>query len=355
MARAARQVGLDVAVGTRVREHEARITSEGVRVIPLAIKRGSVGSLASLVALRNVARIIRSERPDILHCIGLPMSVLGGLAARITGVRKVILAPTGLGHLWLSSGLQVWILRTLVRLSVGRLLNSRNVHYVFENREDPGQFWLDPHDSRLTIVGGAGVDPEDFPMTPEPAYPPVKVAVVSRMVRAKGIAEAVEATQLAITKGANIELHLFGFPDVSNPGSFSSADLSEFSNLKGVRWDGWTEDISKVWQDHHIGMLLSYGEGLPRSLVEAAASGRPLITSNVVGCREVVRDGVEGFLVPKYDVAQAADRLVQLSNDAELRLRMGMAANERFRKEFTSQIVGNTMASLYMRLLKNDQ
>jgi glycosyltransferase involved in cell wall biosynthesis len=354
MARAARQAGLDVVVGTKIRNHEAQIAGEGLRVVPILTKRGSMGSLAALAAIKSIAEVIRSERPNIIHCIGLPMAVLGGLAARTMGAKRIILAPTGLGHLWISEQFHVRILRTLVRLFLGRLLRSSNVQYLFENKEDPAQFGIDHRDSRLTIVGGAGVDPEAFPVTPEPPSPPVKIAIVSRMLRAKGIAEAVEATKMALSRGANIELHLFGDPDPSNPSSFSPAELLEFSHLKGIHWHGRTEDTPKVWKEHHIAMLLSYREGLPKSLVEAAAAGRPIVTSDVVGCREVVRDGVEGFLVPTDNASRAADRLVQLADNPGLRQRMGMAANERFRREFTSEKVAETMTSLYLQLLRNN-
>jgi glycosyltransferase involved in cell wall biosynthesis len=174
------------------------------------------------------------------------------------------------------------------------------------------------------------------------------------MLRGKGIAEAVEATQIAIAKGADVELHLYGDPDPFNPGSLLTSELLAFSALRGIHWHGQIADITKVWREHHIGMLLSYREGLPKSLVEAAASGRPLITSDVAGCREVVRDGIEGFLITKRDVVQAADKVVLLAQNPDLRKRMGIAANERFRNKFTAEQLRKTMASLYLRLVENE-
>ncbi len=352
MARAARQSGLDVAVATRIRNHEAQITAEGFRAIPLEIDRGSLGSLPAAVAVRNIAKIIQSERPDIVHCIGLPMAVLGGLASRIMGVNKIVLAPTGLGHLWIFQDFSVRTLRMLVRLFVGRLLRSRSVYYLFENSEDVAEFGIQPQDSHLTIIGGVGVEAK-YPLSPEPPSPPVRVAVVSRMLRTKGIVESVEATQAAIAKGADVELHLFGIPDPSNPSSLTTAELLAFANLKNVYWHGFTEQIANVWDEHHIGMLMSYREGLPRSLVEAAACGRPIITSDVVGCREVVHDGVQGFLVPPHDIAQIAERLAQLAADKDLRVRMGHAAHSRFSLEFTAEKVAQTITSFYRRLFES--
>ena len=241
MARAARLSGFDVAVATRVQAHGARIADEGIRVIPLAIERGSLGLQSAFAAIKSIVKIISLERPDIVHCIGLPMVVLGGLAARSMRVKKIVLAPIGLGHLWLSKDLHIKILRTLVRLFVGLLLKGSNVHYLFENRDDPAEFGLSLQDDQLTIVGGAGVDKEAFPLTPDPPSSTIKIAVVSRMLRSKGIAESVAAVQMARTSGANIELHLFGIPDPPNPGSFSRAELHTFSKLEGVYWHGQTK------------------------------------------------------------------------------------------------------------------
>jgi glycosyltransferase involved in cell wall biosynthesis len=354
MAKAARSAGFDVAVATRVQKHGDQIISEGLRLIPLEVRRGNSGSIEGLLAINNIARVIRAERADIVHCIGLPMAVFGGIAARVMGVKKIVLAPTGLGHLWISEKISDRILRMLVRLSLGRFLKSRRVHYLFENSEDPKQFALIEGSGHLTIVGGAGVEPEAFPATVEPPFPPVKIAVVSRMLRSKGIAEAVEATQIAIAKGANVELHLYGDPDPFNPGSLMTSELLAFSALRGIHWHGQTEDISKVWRENHICMLLSYREGLPKSLVEAAASGRAIITSDVAGCREVVRDGIEGFLITERDVVQAADKVVLLAQNPDLRRRMGIAANERFQDKFTAERLRKTMASLYLRLVENE-
>lgn len=351
MVRAAREVGFDVAVGTRVRKHGPQLAAEGLRIVPISFVRGRLGPVSALVAINNLIAIIRSERPDVVHCVGLPMCVLGGLAARISGIKKIILAPTGLGHLWTSTSMRTRLLRGLVKIVLGKLSSGEDVHFIFENREDPLQFRIPFNDPRLTIIRGAGVDPNAFQFAEEPPAPPVKIAVVCRMVRTKGVEECVRAARLAIMCGANIELHLFGTPDPSNPVSFTAAELSQFSKQDGIFWHGWTDDISKVWRNHHIAMLLSYREGLPVSLVEAAACGRPMIAADAVGCREVVRHGVNGYLVPVKDVVQAAARLHELSSDSELRRQMGAAANESFNAEFTTQKVRETVTGLYRRLI----
>jgi glycosyltransferase involved in cell wall biosynthesis len=353
MARAAIAAGFDVAVATKICEHGSRIVEEGLRLIPLETERGSLRAFEAVSGVVKMVKIIRREKPDIVHCVGLRMVLLGGCAARIARARKIVLAPTGLGHLWISDHFFERAIRILVRFVISWILTGREVHFLFENREDPAEFGIDPNASWVTIIGGVGVAAEDFPLVPEPSDPSdpsIRVAVVSRMLVPKGIAETVAAVQLARANGADITLDLIGVPDPSNPTSIAVSDLLKWSKQEGIYWHRRVESIAKVWKEHHIAILLSYREGLPVSLVEAAASGRPIITTDVVGCREVVRDGVEGFLVPKGDAIQAAERLVQLVRDPELRRRMGQAANRRFQERFTAQIVAKTMTSLYLGL-----
>jgi glycosyltransferase involved in cell wall biosynthesis len=350
MARAARAAGFDVVVATRLRDHADRIIAEGCRVVPLENQRGSIAPVEIVRTLLRMRAILRAERPDAVHCIAIRMVVLGGISAKLAGTRSLILAPTGLGLLWTESGPFQRLARALIHPIVGRWLRRSRTRYVFENRDDPHEFGLDPDDPDVTIVGGAGVEPADFPVVPEPSGPPVKVAVVARMVRTKGIGEAVAAVRAARQRGAPIELHLFGPPDRENRRSFTEAELRAWAAEPGIHWHGSTTDIARVWREHHVAMLLSYREGLPRSLVEAAASGRPIIATDVTGCREVVRDGVEGFLVPRGNIDQAARALERLAADSGLRARLGAAAHRRFQERFTETAVKTTVEAIYRQL-----
>jgi glycosyltransferase involved in cell wall biosynthesis len=351
MARAAREAGFDVAVATRVRQNGARLRAEGLRVIPLDAERGSLGLLESIRNLAKAVKIVRTERAEVVHCVALRSVVIGGIAAKLGNGGTVILAPTGLGHLWVEQGLATRILRGLVRWIVGSWLRGPSTHYLFENRDDPREFWLDPDGPEVTIVGGAGVDPAQFPLLPLPPAPPVKVAVVARMIWPKGIAEAVEAARHARALGAPIELHLFGGLDQSNRRPIGEAVLREWSAEPGITWHGATANAPRVWREHHVALFLSYyREGLPRTLVEAAATGRAIVTTNVTGCRDVVRDGIEGILVQPGDIDAAGRALARLAGDPALRARMGMAANRRFHEYFTEVAVQRIVGRLYHSL-----
>src|SRR3954447_13447130 len=347
MARTAKAAGFEVVVATRVRNHASRIEAEGFRVVPLESERRSLGLLEALRGFFRIARIVRAERPDIVHCIALRMVAIGGLAAKAGGAKRLVLAPTGLGLLWSEESAFNRFARTVLRFVIGRVLRGRNTHYLFENTDDPREFGLE-NSPIVTIVPGAGVAPEEFQPSPDPPVPPLKVAVVARMIEVKGIADAVEAVRRARALGAPVELDLYGAPDPSNRRSCSEADLHKWSEQPGIRWHGPTRDVPEVWRTHHVAMLLTwYREGVPRGLIEAAASGRPIVTTDAPGCRDLLRDGQEGILVPMRDVEAAARALVELAGNAQLRSRLGRAAYARFTERFTEAEVRRKVSSVY--------
>lgn len=352
MARAAQAAGFDVAVATRLRKHGEALAAAGLRAIPVEAERASLdpGNLAQ--TFFRLVQVIRRERPDVVHCIALKSVVLGGLAARLAATNAIILAPTGLGELWVGEGMRYRLVRAAIRTIVRAGLRARHIRYVFENRDDPAEFGLTPDSGAVTIVGGAGVDPQAFPPAPEPAAPPVKIAVIARMIFPKGIAEAVEATRFARAAGAPVELHLFGEPDPSNRQSIPRELLEAWSAEPGIAWHGSTKDVAGVWREHHVAMLLSYyREGLPRTLLEAAAAGRPILTTDVTGCREIVRDGVEGLLVPPGDPHAAARALAALARDPTLRRRLGQNARAHVETRFTEAAIMRAVGTLYAAAL----
>jgi glycosyltransferase involved in cell wall biosynthesis len=171
------------------------------------------------------------------------------------------------------------------------------------------------------------------------------------MIKPKGIAEAVAVVQRARALGAAVELHLYGVPDPSNRTTHTEAELRRWGSAPGIYWHGATDDVARVHREHHIAMLLSVREGLPKSLVEAAAAGRPIVATDVPGCREIVRRGREGYLVPVDDIDAAAQALVVLAGDGALRRRLGEAAHARFRARFTLAAVKAVFADLYGSLI----
>jgi glycosyltransferase involved in cell wall biosynthesis len=351
MARAAREMRLEVAVITRVREHRAAIEATGAKVVALEAERRSLNPMAAGYAAGRLAAILKAWKPDIVHCIALRAILVGGTAAMMAGVSRRVYALTGLGFLGARQDLLGRGARSAIRALV-RGIETKRTHYLFENPDDAALLGLDPGDARVTTLGGAGVDKDLLRPEPLPPQPPLKVAVVARMLWSKGIDLAAEAARIARRRGAPVELSLYGAPDPSNPKAIPEDTLRAWSAEPGIAWHGRTQDVASVWREHHICCLPSRGgEGLPRTLLEGAACGRPLVTTDVPGCRTLVRDGVEGFVVPPNDAAALADAFVRLAADAALVARMGDAARARILGGFTARDVMEAVKRVYATML----
>jgi glycosyltransferase involved in cell wall biosynthesis len=351
MARAARELGLAVTVVTRVRSHKDIIEATGAKVIPLEAERRSLNPMTAGYTAGQLAAILKAEKADLVHCIALKSILIGGFAAAMAGVSRRVYALTGSGFLGARTDTVSRLSQRAVRLLV-RGLETPKTRYLFENTDDPKLLGLDPSGSRVTILGGAGIDPEALQPELIPTQPPLKVAVVARMLWSKGIDVAVEAVRAARAKGAAIELSLYGAPDPSNPKAIPEDTLKAWSAEPGIAWHGVTQDIAAVWRDHHVACLPSRGgEGLPRTLLEAAACGRAIVTTDVPGCRTLVRDGVEGRLVPSGDTPSLTEALITLSARPDLVARMGEAARTRVLDGFTERDVMDNVKQLYGAML----
>ena len=351
MVKAARELGLAVSVVTRVRSHREAIEAEGARVIPLQAERRSLNPMAAGYATGQLAAILKDEKADLVHCIALRSILVGGFAAAMAGIGPRVYALTGSGFLGARTDTVARLSQRAVRLLV-RGLETRRTRYVFENTDDPRLLGLDPSEPRVTILGGAGVDPERLKPAPLPPRPPLKVAVVARMLWSKGIDVAVEAVRAARAKGAPIELSLYGAPDPSNPKAIPEETLKGWSAEPGIAWHGATRDIAGVWRDHHVACLPSRGgEGLPRTLLEAGACGRAILTTDVPGCRTLVRDGIEGRLVPPSDASSLTEALLAFAEQPDLVARMGEAARARVLDGFTERDVMESVKQLYRSML----
>ena len=354
VAVAARDAGYAVSVVTRVRsaELQRRIEAAGLTLIPSRHERGTFGIRALLTHVGWFMALFRRERPDIVHLVSIRLIVLAGLGAALAGRNRRVHAVTGMGLLGASRTGRARAARRALAVVLKRLLGGRFVHTVFENREDPKMLGFDPDGLQVTIVGGAGVDPERESELPMPPPMPLRAAVVARMVRSKGIDVAVEAVRRARANGAAVELSLYGVPDLDNPRAISAADLQRWSDEPGIQWHGQSRDVRAVWRDHHVVCVPSRGgEGLPRSLLEGAAAGRAVLTTDTPGCATFVRDGIEGLLVPPDDPDALARAFVALSRDPAAVVRYGKAARARILDGFTTQAVARDFLAVYRTLV----
>lgn len=348
MLRAAQDAGLEPIIVTRVRRHQSMLEKLGARVVPLNVERRNIGPLAVASSVLRMARILRRERVDIVHCIALRSIILGGLAANLSGVKTRVLAVTGGGLLTANQGFRAGISRGVLKAFICLIALRGKNQFLFENVTDPLSFGLAPTAATVTILPGAGVDPDFYTPQPLPGGDSLKIAMVSRMVWSKGADLAVEAVCLARERGHDVSLSLFGTPDASNPRSLSEEILADWSQRPGISWRGATTDVREVWMAHDIACLPTRGgEGLPRSILEAGACGRAILTTDVPGCRDFVRDGQEGWLVAPGDAMALADRICMLAIDRGLTAEAGRSARQRIMSGFTEAHVIAKVTALY--------
>ena len=353
VARAAREAGFAVTVHVRVQTPalQARIEAEGIKVVPSGHERGHFGPFAVIGHIRAFAAVMRRERPDLVHLVSVRLIVLAGFAALWAGVPARVHAVTGLGLLGASHGAKARTARCLLGWLLRGPLGGRRVASVFENREDPVLLGMDPDGPGVTIVGGAGIDPDREAVQPLPMQPPLRLAVVARMIYSKGIDVAVEAVRRARAAGHDVTLTLAGAPDSHNPRSLSTEQLQAWNREPGIAWVGHASDIAALWRDHHVVCVPSRGgEGLPRSLLEGAAAGRAVLTTRTPGCATFTRDGVEGFVVPPDDAAALAEAIGRLARDPDLVAGMGQAARARVLDGFTRDAVARSFVAVYRAL-----
>jgi glycosyltransferase involved in cell wall biosynthesis len=351
MARTAREIGLSPVLAARASDAADRIASEGIRLIDVPIERRSRSLLTLWRSIGAYRRIIRATQPEIIHCIALKPILLGGFAAFTLGHRAVVLAPTGLGASFVEGQTPGALTRAILRRALRFLARRPGWRLLFENDDDPRLLGLPPMLPR-TIVPGAGVPADAFLPRPEPPAPPLRAAMVCRMVAIKGVEDAVVAVRRARAAGIDVTLDLWGDPDASNPTSIPEATLRAWSGEPGIHWHGRTGDVRSVWREAHVALQLSRGgEGLPRTIVEAKASARPVITTDVPGCRQAIRHSVDGILVPPRDPDAAATALRTLFRDPDLRRRMGVAARADFESRLAEPHILAAVSALYRSML----
>jgi glycosyltransferase involved in cell wall biosynthesis len=296
---------------------------------------------------------LRKCRPDLVQAVALHGSLAMTLASIFVPIVSKIYTITGLGLIDIDTR---WTNRT-IRPFVYRLLRSadrdESTCFVFENDADPNRIGFPPNrPRRKLILMGTGVDTAVFAPEPPPPLPPLKLAIVSRMIWSKGIDLAVEAVTRLIRRGMPVELDMYGDPDFANPRSFSIAQLREWSRRPGIRWHGFASEIAGVWRTHHAGLFPSRGgEGLPRAMLEAAACGRALIAAKVPGCADFVRSEVEGILVEPNSVDGLERAIDRLLREPELLGRMGHAGRQRVLQNSTTEIISSQYRQLYAQML----
>ncbi len=349
VARAARDAGLEVVVATRVNAHGDRIEAEGFRLIPIKMVRSGRNPWRELRTLTELIALYRRERPDIVHQVAMKPVLYGSIAARLARVPATVNALAGLGYVFASRGASP--LRPAIRIVLRAVLGATRGRVVVQNSDDAralAELGLPP--AQVTVIRGSGVDLERFRPTPPPAGE-VVVSMVSRMLWDKGVGELVEAARTLKRAHPGVRVQLVGPPDPENPASIAEETLRGWHAEGIVAWLSGSEDVARIWSESHIAVLPSYREGLPKALLEAAACGRPIVATDVPGCREIVRHRESGLLVAPRDARALSEAIAELAVHESLRERMGRRGRELVEQDFSEARVAQETMALYRELI----
>ena len=352
LAVAARDAGYEVTIATRVGEYGERIRALGFNLVHVDLARGLLSPTANLRAVRELCAVYRRWEPHVVHHVAIKPIVLGSAAAAIARVPAVVNALAGLGTAFLSENMKMRMVWSALRPVIGWALRRPGTCTIVQNPEN-AQFVesLGVDSERIVLVRGAGVDVRIFRPCQEPEGP-VRVTMVSRLLWDKGVREFVDAAMLARRARDDIVFTLVGTPDDGNPTSVSSQQVQSWVSAGIVEWWGYREDIADVLACSHIAVLpTNYGEGIPKTLLEAAACGRPIVATDVPGCREVVRHDGNGLLVPVRDARALADAIRALASDPARRAAMGAEGRRRAETEFASERINEETLRVYERAL----
>lgn len=353
VALAAQTAGWDVSIVTADTGKLHVIKETGLKVIDLPMSRSGMNIFEELKTLLFLYKLYKKEKPDVVHHVGMKTILWGTLAAKFSKVYGVVNAISGLGGFFAddNKGLLSKIMPKVLRFSH----NRPNLLCIFQNDDDWGLYvkhGIIKH-CQGRFIKGSGVDLRDFCYTPEPKEGKIKVILTARMIVEKGIFLLTEAAEnLRIKYEESVEFLFVGGLD-DHPGAITEQQLKESCDGKYIQWLGYRTDVRDLLKQSHIVAFPSYYmEGLPKSLIEADAIGRPIITSDSVGCKETVVDGVNGFLIKPKDVDALTEKLDLLISNTELRQKMGRESRKYAEEYFDIEVVKERHLKIYDELIK---
>jgi glycosyltransferase involved in cell wall biosynthesis len=350
MARAARDAGYEVHVATRVVNGGAAIANEGFTLHPLTWRRGSTNPMDFISAVGEVRRVYHALAPDLVHQVAFWPSMVGSVAAFGLDVTRLS-ALAGMGFAFTSNSPKARLVRALLQPFLRPLLSGRRAAVLVQNPDDCAamiKIGIDP--ARVFLIPGSGVDTEHLRPLPQPSGP-LTMAYVGRLLDDKGLRTLVAAHSLLAERGDTIRLLIAGETDTANPASIPPREIEAWRKRPSIELLGKVPDVATVWAQAQIAVLLSRREGLPLSLLEAAACSRPIVATDVPGCREIARDGVNALLVPADNPQAVADAVHRLAHDPALRAKFGAAGRMLVEREFSSKRVGSETVKLYATLV----
>ena len=355
LAKDLQQTGNEVVMVSPPGKYAANLQQAGYSWLAWNVSRKAMSPAGEIKAILSLAKIYSAIKPDLVHHSTMKPVLYGSIAARLAGVPGIVNSITGLGYIWLSLNRKARIIRPFIKLLFKISLHGNRVRLIFENKMDQEYFVSEKliQLEKTIVIPGVGVDTERFSPSPEPEDIPV-IVFPARILWDKGIGVLIEAARI-LHKIYDVRIVLVGKPDPGNPTSVDEIMINQWEKEGLIEYWGWMEDMTRVYHQSHIVVLPSFYEGVPTSLLEAASCERPIVASDVPGCRSIVKDGVNGYLVPTNDHQALADALGKLIEDADLRKKMGAAGRKIILEEFTVQLINQRTKTIYNTLVLSHQ
>lgn len=353
IARAALESGFEVHVATSQSPAVEEIVRRGFVHHPIPIQRWTTNPLLALKSIRALYRLYKKLKPDLVHHVTIKPVLYGSLAARLAKIPAVVNAVTGMGHVFSPEGFKAKLIEKMARGVYKISFLHPRKRFILQNPDDRRALLAfgGLEEKETVIIKGSGVDTDRFQAVPEPGAIPVALCA-TRMLREKGVFEFVQAAQKLKEMGVRARFVLVGDREPGNPYSISSSQLKQWHEGNIVEWWGHRTDMNEVFAQANIVCLPTfYREGVPKVLIEAAACGRAIVASEVAGCREIVRPGVNGFLAPVRQIEPLAQALKELIENPDLRREMGQKGRQIALQEFSEKIVVKKTLALYEELL----
>jgi glycosyltransferase involved in cell wall biosynthesis len=355
LALAARAAGYEVHVATPKSKHVPQILAAELAWHPLPLSRSAINPFVELRTFIELYRLYRRLGPDLVHHVTTKPVLYGSIAARLAGVPAVVNAISGLGYAFASAGRARRLFGRAIAAAYGLALGHPNSRVIFQNREQLTQFVNERRvdEAQAVLIPGSGVDMTVFGPSSRPPNAIPHVVLASRMLYTKGVQEFVDAARLLRSRGVNARFMLVGEPDPDNPESIPIEVLDRWNTEGIVSYAGRRNDMPDVLAGTDVFVLPTYyGEGVPKALIEAAACGVAIVTTDWPGCRDVVVDEVNGMLVPVRDVIRLADAIERLARDPVLRADMGAKGRARATENFALPAVVDQTLKIYEDLLR---
>lgn len=347
LALAVKNHGCEVVLVTRTSESSSRIQDSGIRVISLKhLRRSSMNPFREILALIELFRIYRRERPDLTHHVAIKPAIYGTLIAKLLGIQGTVNALGGMGLVFSANKKVYAFLRVGLRGGFRSLFCGLQNRMIVQNQHDFDYLSsaLQHGTNNVRLIRSAGVDLQQYAPKPFLSRPPI-VMLASRMIMDKGICEFIEAARILKDGGVQAKFVLVGSPDSENPNSIPESSLLEWSKTGVVEWWGYSSDMPHTLSKASIVCLPSYyGEGVPKILIEAMACARPIVTTDMPGCRDLVQPMRNGLLVRPRDAQHLANALGQLLSDLPSLAVMGFEGRSIAEERYSlSQVVAETL------------